>query len=142
MKKSNNNIHLHSTLNRCYVEDFIGLSSGSSVVILVPQRQVLCKKKNVSLKLVDDKLVQIVEFVKPPILQMGGPKDIYYAINATILSTPNRDASFTGIDRVSLKAGLHGTQKYGSIVKVDGCTITPLIKWRDVMNGCKDGIQV
>ena len=84
----------------------------------------------------------IINTMLPPITQLGGSKDMYYIINRTISTTPNRDASIAGIDRASMKAGLHGIQKFGSLVNVEGCAIILLIKWRDILNGCKDGIQV
>jgi hypothetical protein len=101
----------------------------------------LSKKKKGS-KRIDDKLLQVVESIKPSLTQIGGLNDLYFVVEASIASTPNRDAAFSGIDRISLKSGLHGTQKYGSLLSIPGCAITPLIKWRDVLNGGKEGIQV
>ena len=139
-QKKNDFVYLDSRLNRCYLEDFIALPCGTHICILVPRKEVVSTKK--SIKCVDEKLISIINTTVPPLTQLGGTKDIYYIINATISTTPNRDASITGIDRASMKAGLHGSQKFGSLIKVEGCGITPLIKWRDVLNGCKDGIQV
>ena len=85
----------------------------------------------------------VVDIVVPPLTQIGATKDLYYIIKATIASTPNLDASHTGIDRQSIKAGLHGTQKYGSLLSIIGCDISPLIKWRDILtvNFCAVGTK-
>ena len=129
-------------MHRCYVEDFICLPRGTSINLLVPQKLVVSMKKKKYCKGIDQKLMLVVDIVVPPLTQIGATKDLYYIIKATIASTPNLDASHTGIDRQSIKAGLHGTQKYGSLLSIIGCDISPLIKWRDILNGCKDGIQV
>ena len=99
-------------------------------------------KKKKGSKRIDDKIIKIVDLIEPPLTRSGGVNDLYYVVKASIASTPNRDAAYSGIDRISLKNGLHGTQKYGSLLSIEGCAITPLIKWRDVLNGGKDGIQV
>jgi hypothetical protein len=124
------------------VEDFIGLTVGTNITLLIPKKILNLSKKKKGSKRIDDKLIKVVESLDPPLTQIGGLNDLYYAVEASIASTPNRDAAYSGIDRISLKNGLHGTQKYGAVLSIRGSSITPLIKWRDVLNGGKEGIQV
>ena len=51
--------------------------------------------------------------IEPSLTRIGGANDLYYVLEASIVSNPNRDAANSGIDWPSLKTGLHGTQKYG-----------------------------
>ena len=139
---NNNLILLKSGLNRCYIEDFISLTSGTDITLLVPQKLIIASKKKHGPQQLDEKLIKVVDMIDPALTQIGGPKDLYYVIESSIASTPNRNAAYSGIDKLSIKSGLHGIQKYGSTLSIDGTTITPLIKWRDVLNGRKDGIQV
>ena len=60
--------------------------------------------------------------------KLGGNTDVCCIINATISTTPNRDVSITRIDRVPMKAGLHGSQTFRSLIKVERCSVEPLIK--------------
>ena len=135
-------IYLHSSLNRCYLEDFISLPSGSQINLLLPKSLVISSNKKKGTKRLDDKLLLLVDAIDPPLTQIGGSTSMYYVLYATIISTPNRDASCSGIDKGTLKGGLHGVHKYGSTIAVEGSDVTPLIKWRDVLFGCKNGIQV
>jgi len=139
---TNDVIYLNNSLHRCYVEDFIALPIGSNISILIPKKIVILSKKKKGQKCIDPKLIKIVDLIQPSLTRIGGPNDLYYVVRASVSSTPNRDAAYSGIDRISLKNGLHGTQKYGSVVSINGCSITPLIKWRDVLNAGKDGMQV
>ena len=141
-KQQNYYSHLNSSFNRCYVEDFISLPRGTSINLLIPQKLVESMKKKKYSKGIDQKLMLVVDIMVPPLTQIGTSKDLYYIVEAMIALSPNQDASHTGINRQSIKAGLHGTQKYGSTLNIIGCNISPLIKWRDILNGCKDGIQV
>ena len=76
-------------------------SSCSSKIILVNEEEK-------SFKDIDQKLVLVIGVVVRPLTQIRTTNYLHYIIDTAIVSTPNQDTSRTGIDRKSMKAGLHG----------------------------------
>ena len=129
------------SINHCFVEDFIQLQDGSALTILLPLKEYEISKNVVPT--FDTKFLKLIDIFQFEITQVGDTNNLCYVINAIILSSPNRDHALSGIDKVSLKEGLNGNKKYGSIVSVnDNCSIHPLIKWNDVLNGRRNRMMI
>ena len=76
------------------------------------------------------------------VTSIGDSDNLFYVIEAVILSSPNSIQATMGIDKVSLQEGLNGNKKFGCTVSVQNSEITPLVKWKDVLNGRKSGLMV
>ena len=129
-----------SSLHRCYVEDFIMLPIKSEITILLPVRK--NSKKTVTPPSYDVKFLKIIEEQEFEKTSIGGEKNIFHIIPATIISSPNLDQASCGIDRITFLQGLNGNSKFGCTVRVEGSNLEPLVKWRDVLNGRCTGLQV
>ena len=130
-----------SSLHRCYVEDFIMLPIKSEITILLPIRK-NSKKSSVTPPSYDVKFLKIIEEQEFEKTSIGGEKNIFHIIPATIVSSPNLDQASCGIDRTTFLQGLNGNSKFGCTVRVEGSKLEPLVKWRDVLNGRRTGLQV
>ena len=123
--------------HRLYVEDVILLNIGDPIKILIPDKAV--KKKGYSF---DRKFISCVTEIDNPITQIGGDNNRYHVLSCVIKSCPNRNEAISGIDRISFQNGFTGNQNFGCLIQVIDSDHIPLLKWRDVINGKRDGLQV
>ena len=91
-------------------------------------------------KHIDQKLMLVEVVVIPPLTQIGTSNDLCYIAEATIEFIPNKDASYAGVDRQHSKGGLHSMHNFVFSLDIIGCNMLPLIKWRGMLNGFKDGM--
>ena len=59
-----------------------------------------------------------------------------------IKSSPNRNDAISGMDRMTIQNGCKGNQNFGCLVQIEDTDVAPSLKWRDVLNGGKEGLQV
>lgn len=128
------------SIHHCFVEDFISLPVASSITILLPVEQ--CEKANKVTPTFDFKFLQLLSLFEFAVTSIGDSDNLFYVIEAVILSSPNRNQATMGIDKQSLQEGLNGNKKFGCVVSVQNSGITPLVKWKDVLNGRRNGLMV
>ena len=126
--------------HRLYVEDFILLNVGDLIKVLIPDKAL--HKKSKGKYSFDTKFISCALELDAPITQIGGVNNRYHVLSCEVKSTPNRTQAISGIDRITLQNGFKGNQNFGSLVCIDDSDYIPLLKWRDVLNGRRDGLQV
>ena len=126
--------------HRLYIEDYIVLNVGDCIKVLIPEKAM--KKKN-KVHSFDTKFLSILsEIDDATMTQIGGPTNRFFVLSCIIKSCPNRTLAINGIDRVTFQLGYNGNQNYGCLLSVEDSNIEPLLKWRDVINGRREGLQV
>ena len=125
--------------HRLYIEDFILLNVGDCIKVLIPEKDL--KKKNKSYSF-DPKFISCLKEIDAPMTQIGGDKNRFYVLTCVVRSSPNRHQALSGIDKVTFQKGFNGNQNFGCLVDVEDTNFIPLLKWRDVLNGKRDGLQV
>ena len=93
-----------------FLEDFINLLDGSSVIILLPL--IDCEISKKIAPTFDAKFLKLIENFEFKLTQVGDTANLFHAINATIFSSPNRDQALTGIDRLSLQEVLNRNKSF------------------------------
>ena len=83
-----------------------------------------------------------MEIDDAPITQIGGPTNRFFVLSCVIKSCPNRTHAVSGVDKNTFQKGYTGNQNFGCLLAIDGSNIVPLLKWRDVVNGGREGLQV
>ena len=126
--------------HRLYVEDFILLSVGDRIKVLIPDKALRNKTK--SKYAFDTKFISCALEVDAPITQIGAINNRFHVLSCEVMSSPNRTQSLSGIDRSTFQNGFKGNQNFGSLVRVEDSDYIPLLKWRDILNGRRDGLQV
>ena len=126
--------------HRLYVEDFILLNVGDRIKVLIPDKAL--QKKNNRKYSFDYKFISCALEIGAPITQIGSVNNRFHVLSCEVLSSPNRSQAVIGIDRITLQNGLNGNQNFGSLLKIEDYDYNPLLKWRDVLNGRRDGLQV
>ena len=125
--------------HRLYVEDFILLNVGDSIKVLIPEKEL--KKKN-KLYTFDSKFISCLTDIDAPMTQIGAISNRFYVLSCIIKSSPNRHDTISGIDKTTFNRGFKGNQNFGCSLSVEDTNIVPLLKWRDVLNGKREGLQV
>ena len=97
--------------------------------LLAPQKLFFSMKKKKHYKGADKKLVLLVDIVDLMITQIISTKELYRIIEAAIESTMNKCVLYADINRQSIKAGIFGVQKRGSLLRIIVCSIPTLTKW-------------
>ena len=86
------------------------------------------------------KLIELFHF---ELTYVGDKNNLFYVINAIIISTPNRNQALSGIDKFSFKEDLNGNKKFSSIVSAyDDYPINTLVKWNDILNGRQNRMMI
>ena len=133
------NTIISSNYHRLCVEDFILLNAGDCIKVLIPEKEV---KKKSKIYPFDSKFISCLMDVDAPTTQIGGPNNSYFVLSCVIKSCPNRPHAIGGIDRITFQKGFFGNQNFGCLLDVEETDIVPLLKWRDVFNGKRKGLQV
>ena len=125
--------------HRLYVEDYILLNVGNPIKVLIP---VKATKKKYKANMFDPKFLICLQQIEAPITQIGSDSNRFYVISCIIKSSPNRNDAISGIDRITLQNGFKGNQNFGCLLEIEDTDVIPLLKWRDVLNGGREGLQV
>jgi hypothetical protein len=117
---TNHNIDILNGYLRCYVEDYMGISQGDSVILLNPKDTQLFPNS-----------------IAKDSIQIGNKEFELY--KCRISHSPFSENVTNGISNSDLLKGF-GRQNYGSYLQIG--TNNVLVTWKDILIGRKSGMQI
>ena len=90
----------------------------------------------------DPKFLTCLQQIDAPLTKIGADSNVFCVMTCITKSCPNRNDAISGIDRITMQNGFKGNQNFGCLLDIEDSDVVPLLKWRDVLNGGREGLQV